>query len=150
MLKTKSIYAAPCPEDGVRILVTRWWPRGIRRSLIHEWCRDLAPSSTLLRQYKDLAVSWDVFTTSYKREIDTAMGRHAINNLRSRATSSIVTLLCYEPTGTHCHRHLLYHIILEPRLLRAAFEPEYTDHHEGSPVSGHVAHQEVPVIARIG
>ena len=140
MLKTKSIYASPDPNDGDRVLVTRFWPRGVRRQLVQEWCRVLAPSAPLLKQYKRMDISWNEFVASYKIEIDTDAGRQAIDDLRARATSSNVTLLCYEPTGMHCHRHLLYYMILDPKGLHATFEPEYTDHHECVPVSCNIAH----------
>lgn len=139
MLKTKSIYAPPDTSDGVRILVTRFWPRGVRKDRVQEWCRTLAPSPRLLKQYKRGVIPWNTFIILYKNEIDTDAGRQAIIDLKSRAESSDVTLLCYEPSGTHCHRHLLYDIILDPQKLHAAFEPEYTDDHECIPMCSHVA-----------
>lgn len=139
MLKTKSIYAPPEPGDGVRVLVSRFWPRGVRRDLVQEWCRELSPSPYLLKQYKREDMPWDTFIILYKKEIDTDTGRQAIKDLKIRAELSDVTLLCYEPTGTHCHRHLLYDIILDPQKLHVAFEPKYTDDHECIPVRSHIA-----------
>ena len=38
----------PTPEDGTRILVMRYWPRGVKREQFHIWMRDLAPSRNYL------------------------------------------------------------------------------------------------------
>ena len=40
-------------EDGERLLVMRYWPRGVRREAVDRWLRDLAPSPELLREYRE-------------------------------------------------------------------------------------------------
>ena len=112
MLMTKSIYALPGPCDGSRVLVTRFWPRGVRRDLVSEWRRELAPSAPLLKKYKCAKIPWNEFAAAYWEEMDSDAGRLAIADLRSRSMSSNVTLLCYEPDGAHCHRHILRRMIL--------------------------------------
>lgn len=127
MLKTGRVYGPPDAADGVRILVMRHWPRGVRRDMIHERRLELAPSAELLRRYRDGSVTWNGFAASYLREIDTDAGRAAMESIRERAASSDVTLLCHEPDGEPCHRHLLYHVISDPRLLREPFSPGFSD-----------------------
>ncbi len=49
-IHVKRIYEAPSPpEDGVRILVDRLWPRGMskERAAIDEWMKEIAPSPEL-------------------------------------------------------------------------------------------------------
>ena len=107
MLKTKSIYAAPDTSDGVRVLVTRFWPRGVRRGTVDEWCRELAPSAALLKRYRGMGVSCREFVASYMAEIDTDEGWQIMVELGSCAQMYDVTLLCYErdgriTAGMHC------------------------------------------------
>ena len=45
----KRAYDAPHPEDGIRILVERLWPRGVSRgkAALDHWTKDIAPSADL-------------------------------------------------------------------------------------------------------
>ncbi len=130
MLRTKSIHAPPEPDDGTRILITRFYPRGVKRERFHEWERALAPSARLLKQYKNAEIAEEEFMRLFRLEMCTTEGRRAIGILRFRATSSTLTLLCHERSGNLCHRHILREIIMDAAKLTASFKPEYTDHHE--------------------
>jgi len=46
-VKIKRIYAAPEQEDGVRVLVDRLWPRGLKKrdAQIDLWLKSAAPSA---------------------------------------------------------------------------------------------------------
>ena len=61
MIKTKSIYKPIEEEDGLRVLITRWYPRGVKREKYDIWVRELAPSAELLKRYKNTEVDWDDF-----------------------------------------------------------------------------------------
>ena len=111
MLKTKSIYASSDPSDGERVLVTRFYPRGVKRERFHEWRRELAPSVKLLKQYKAMEISEAEFEQCFKIEMNATASRQTIRDLGSRAMVSDVTLLCYEPEGEMCHRNILQEII---------------------------------------
>ena len=52
--------------DGTRILVMRFWPRGVRKSHFDEWHRDLAPSAELLKwcQANRGQLDHETFTTT--------------------------------------------------------------------------------------
>ena len=127
MLKTKSIYAAPDTSDGVRMLVARFWPRGVRKGAVDEWRRELAPSAVLLKRYRSAGMSWREFVASYKAEVDTDEGRRVMAELRSQAETHDVTLLCYERDGAYCHRHILHDVIRDPEKLDTVFEPLCSD-----------------------
>ncbi len=49
MLSVKRVYESKEAGDGVRILVDRLWPRGLRSADagIDEWMKDVAPSDEL-------------------------------------------------------------------------------------------------------
>jgi len=48
-VSVKRVYDPPAPEDGVRVLVDRLWPRGLSRekAAVDEWMKDIAPSPGL-------------------------------------------------------------------------------------------------------
>jgi uncharacterized protein YeaO (DUF488 family) len=52
-VRLKRAYLAPSPDDGVRVLVDRLWPRGVRKSdaAIDRWAKDVAPSTDLRRWF---------------------------------------------------------------------------------------------------
>lgn len=52
-IHVKRIYETPSPEDGVRILVDRLWPRGVskERAAIDEWMKEIAPSPELRKWF---------------------------------------------------------------------------------------------------
>jgi uncharacterized protein YeaO (DUF488 family) len=54
MIQLKRVYQEPGPRDGMRILVDRLWPRGVKKEAarIQEWRKDLAPSDSLRRWFK--------------------------------------------------------------------------------------------------
>ena len=72
MIKIKSVYDSVDPDDGERILVTRYWPRGFsRKSLkIVQWLRDLGPSVGLLKAWKAARISWKEYENQYKKEME--------------------------------------------------------------------------------
>ena len=53
MLALKRVYDKTMPEDGVRFLVERLWPRGIKKTdlRLDDWLKDVAPSAALRRWF---------------------------------------------------------------------------------------------------
>lgn len=125
MIKTKSIYRPKEKEDGIRILVTRFYPRGVRKDHFDQWLRELAPSKDLLKQYKAGNLSKEQFTVQFLDQISSdGTSRAAIREISEMAKITNVTLLCYEHDGDFCHRHLLYDVItsrIKNQLLPAWF-----------------------------
>ena len=128
MIRTKSIYKTKDPQDGFRVLITRFYPRGVKKTHFDIWMRDLAPSQQLLKEYKTNKKTWKQFTTSYKSEIQqNKESIKVIKSLKTKIKSNNITLLCYEKDGEPCHRHLLKEIIQKPQYLRANFAPDLVD-----------------------
>lgn len=103
VLKTKRIYEPPERGDGTRILVMRFWPRGIRRALVDEWNRDLAPSRELVLEFKRGGLPWKEYARRYWQEISA----ESVDLLRRRALRETLTLLCSCEDESKCHRGLL-------------------------------------------
>ena len=112
MFRTKSVYDPVEASDGERILVTRYWPRGMSKERVacSQWLRDLAPSTDLLKAWKAGDISWSDYTRRYREQMSGQEER--IRTLASRAAQRTITLLCFErEADPHCHRHLLKKMI---------------------------------------
>lgn len=70
-IKLKRSYDDKEYSDGIRILVDRLWPRGVKKeSLAHDdWIKDIAPSADL-RQSFHQSNDFDTFQTAYQTELD--------------------------------------------------------------------------------
>jgi uncharacterized protein YeaO (DUF488 family) len=91
-IQIKRVYERPSPEDGVRILVDRLWPRGLRKdaaSLDH-WCKDIAPSPELRKWFDHREDRFDEFGKRYRLELK---GNPALADFRKLTKSGKVTLL---------------------------------------------------------
>jgi len=112
MIKTKSVYDAVEKSDGERILITRYWPRGVSRQKkeIIKYMRDLTPSEELLRAWNAKEISWEEYERRYKEEM--AGQAEGIEKLAEKASRGTITLMCVEKEqDPHCHRHLLKRMI---------------------------------------
>jgi uncharacterized protein YeaO (DUF488 family) len=126
ILTKKHCREAPLLEDGTRILVMRYWPRGVRKGQFDAWYRDLAPSADLLRAFKDLRAAlpdsstvgpgnpdWDRLMVRYYAEM--RVQQESLRELRKRDTAGeVITLLCGCHDPARCHRTHLANMILEP------------------------------------
>jgi len=71
-INCKRVYTTPAPEDGLRILVDRLWPRGLSKAQarIGWWAKDIAPSHALRRWYNHDPEKWEAFRQRYFAELD--------------------------------------------------------------------------------
>lgn len=121
VVKTKSIYEPlEVIEDGVRLLITRYYPRGIKKDKFDCWVRELSPSASLLRNYRLGDYNWEEFKRAFISEMrNNKDSLERIQALNVQNESIVVTLLCYESQGEHCHRHIVKDAIEKPQLLYA-------------------------------
>lgn len=142
VVKTKAIFQPIESSDGFRVLITRYYPRGVPRESFDEWVSVLSPSPDLLFAYKEQRIDWDSFLTRFLGELrGNIASQEAIQILNQISRKNDVTLLCYERSGTPCHRHLIRELVERPESLGVALEPEYAYHHEGITVQGHIPNQ---------
>jgi uncharacterized protein YeaO (DUF488 family) len=68
VIKTKSIYQ-PSEEndDGIRVLVTGFYPRGIKKDKFDYSIRELSPSGSLLKNYRQGKYNWVEFKVAFLR-----------------------------------------------------------------------------------
>jgi len=113
-INTKSIYEPISPDDGFRILVTRYYPRGVKKDRFDLWLRDASPSIPLLKKIKSGEIDWQEFSITYGKEVQSSdIGKTALARILEVSKEKPVTLLCYEKEGLNCHRNLLKQILVK-------------------------------------
>ncbi|HQV72177.1 MAG TPA: DUF488 family protein [Dokdonella sp.] len=67
-------YEEPGANDGYRVLVDRFWPRGrSKQSLqLDEWAKDLAPDAGLIKWFGHKPERWPEFRQRYRAWLDEA------------------------------------------------------------------------------
>jgi len=91
--RVKRAYDPPAPSDGVRVLVDRLWPRGLRRdgAKLDLWLKNVAPSAELRRWFGHAPARWPGFQDGYRAEL---AGNAALDELLALVKQSKpVTLL---------------------------------------------------------
>ena len=89
------VYDDVQPGEGLRVLVDRLWPRGIRKDdpRVGRWLRDVAPSTELRHWYGHDPAKFDEFSARYRAELATGATAAALDQLRALAQAGPVTLV---------------------------------------------------------
>src|SRR5262249_23700575 len=92
-IRLKRVYAPPAPDDGVRVLVDRLWPRGRSKpeAAVDRWLKDLARSAARRRWFGHAPARWDESRRRYEAELAQTTG--LLDELRALAHGRRVTLL---------------------------------------------------------
>lgn len=92
-LKIKRIYDEPSKDDGIRILIDRLWPRGIKKEDAHidYWMKDIAPSTELREWFNHDAEKFKEFSKRYIAELKD--DNDDIKKIKDLLKSHNVTLL---------------------------------------------------------
>lgn len=71
-VRTKRVYEPASRDDGVRVLVDRVWPRGIRKEDAHlaAWRKEVAPSTELRQWFNHDPDRWEDFRERYAAELE--------------------------------------------------------------------------------
>ena len=107
MIKTKRIYEPSSKDDGVRILVMRFWPRGVRKNQVDLWYKGLGTEPDLIKAWKSGKIEWSDFKKKYLSYIRQVEHKPIIQELAKRAKEESITLLCSCEDESYCHRSIL-------------------------------------------
>jgi uncharacterized protein YeaO (DUF488 family) len=115
MLKTKRVYEPSEPEDGVRFLVDRLWPRGIKKEDLEmeSWLKDVAPSPELRKWFAHDPARWQEFQKRYRAELKA--NPNSWQPILKAAKQGTVTLL-YSARDTEHNSALLLKKFLEAKI----------------------------------
>lgn len=149
-VKAKSIYKQAEKGDGIRALITRYYPRGVKSNHFDAWIRELSPSAALLKRYKEGKIQWNDFEIALLSEFRESMDSiESIYMLHDLSRKKDITLLCYEKDDQPCHRHLVRELVESPQLLFAHFVPKDADYHKRGTMECHIANEKTRLVSRL-
>lgn len=92
LVKLKRVYLPPDPDDGMRVLVDRMWPRGLTKAeaAIDVWLKEAAPSADLRKWFGHRPERWPEFRRRYMSELK---DNPAVGQLQDLARRGDLTLL---------------------------------------------------------
>jgi uncharacterized protein YeaO (DUF488 family) len=92
-IKLKRAYDCPAAGDGIRILIDRLWPRGVKKTdaAIDQWAKDIAPSTALRKWFGHDPARWQEFRRRYAVEVHEHP--ELLDQLRALARQGPITLV---------------------------------------------------------
>jgi uncharacterized protein YeaO (DUF488 family) len=117
-LRLKRAYEPAEPEDGIRILVDRLWPRGVSKeeASLDDWMKDIAPSTELRKWFGHDPARWPEFQRRYRDEL--RQHTQELDRIRALAETRTVTLVYGAHDEEHNDAIVLKQALLEPRAAR--------------------------------
>ena len=102
-VRVRRIYEEPSPDDGMRLLVDRLWPRGMSKDAAHidEWVKGVAPSDGLRRWYGHDLERFAEFRRRYVAELREPERAEAMARLAEAARHGTITLLTATKDAEH-------------------------------------------------
>jgi uncharacterized protein YeaO (DUF488 family) len=116
-VQVRRVYEDPGPDDGARVLVDRLWPRGVskERAALDEWCKQVAPSPELRTWFHHDPDRYDEFVRRYHDELATGEKHEALQSLRERAATGMLTLVTATMDENHCAAEVLLELLRDAR-----------------------------------
>jgi uncharacterized protein YeaO (DUF488 family) len=93
----KRVYEDASSSDGVRVLVDRLWPRGLKKehAALKFWLREVAPSDELRQWFHENPEAWRMFRKRYLKELVSEEGSAAVEKLHHLAEGKRRVTLLY-------------------------------------------------------
>ena len=106
-VRLKRAYDPPATDDGVRVLVDRLWPRGIRKDRLKlaVWLREIAPTPELRSWFAHDPSRFAEFSRKYRVELDG--NREVVSQLQELMKRGRVTLIYAAHDLAHNHALVL-------------------------------------------
>ncbi|NTV26574.1 MAG: DUF488 domain-containing protein [Chlorobiaceae bacterium] len=119
-IRIMRVYDPASPDDGLRVLVDRLWPRGVTKEKLQAamWLKASAPSTELRKWFGHDRSKWQEFRHRYLAELD--KGFEGEQALLDEARKGRVTLL-YAARDPECNHAL---VLREHLLARAEKRPK--------------------------
>ncbi|MEV5152939.1 DUF488 family protein [Streptomyces werraensis] len=114
-MRVRRVYEPPEPDDGVRVLVDRLWPRGLAKDAAHidEWPKGLTPSTELRRWYHADEGAFEEFRERYEAELTAPEAAELLERVRELAGRGKVTLLTASRQPELSHAEVLARLLAE-------------------------------------
>jgi uncharacterized protein YeaO (DUF488 family) len=111
----KRVYEAASASDGVRVLVDRLWPRGLKKedAALRFWLRELAPSDELRQWFHANPEGWRMFRKRYLKELVSAAASAAVEKLHHLAEGKRRVTLLYASRNMEQNNAIVLKELLE-------------------------------------
>jgi uncharacterized protein YeaO (DUF488 family) len=112
-VRVRRVYDPAEPEDGVRVLVDRLWPRGLAKDVarVDEWPKAITPSTELRRWYHAGEGTYEEFAERYEAELAADEAAEALDGVRELLRKGDVTLLTASKTPQRSHATVLTRLL---------------------------------------
>lgn len=107
----KRVYDPSAKDDGLRVLVDRLWPRGLKKekAKVDIWAKELAPSTELRRWFHQDEERWKEFVQRYRGELKER--KPAIEDLLEEVGGKRATLVYGARDQEHNHAIVLQEVL---------------------------------------
>lgn len=109
----RRVYDTPKKSEGLRVLVDRLWPRGVRKDDLHYdlWEKEIAPTAGLRKWFGHDAARWDGFREKYRKELAAPEAGERLDAIVRQAGKRRITLLYGARDPEHNHALVLADIL---------------------------------------
>lgn len=109
------------PAEGLRVGTVRRPPRGVAKERFAAdnwydvWLPQLAPSAELVKEALSSTTpsGWRAFVRKYRAEMSESDNARLLSFLAALSQSTNLSVGCYCEDETHCHRSILYELLVE-------------------------------------
>jgi uncharacterized protein YeaO (DUF488 family) len=117
-IKVKRAYDKPGAADGFRILVDRLWPRGLTKTEVDLWLKEIAPSAELRKWFAYEPKKWPEFRKRYRAEMNDR--KALVDRIRAHMKKGVVTLLFGAKEERYNNAIVLKEYLAKPRRIKTA------------------------------
>ena len=114
-IRLQRAYEEPGANDGYRVLVDHFWPRGrSKESLkLDEWAKDIAPDAELIKWFGHKPERWEEFRHRYRAWLDKEEQVVRLRELVDEAGGGVMTLVYGAKTETENQAVVIQEALLE-------------------------------------
>ena len=108
-VEIRRVYDPPGKNEGLRVLVDRLWPRGVRKNELEYdlWEKDIAPTPELRKWFGHKPERWKEFHERYRKELESAGAHERLKAVAAEAGKRRITLLYGARDPEHNHALIL-------------------------------------------
>lgn len=113
-IRIKRAYEPPADDDGVRILIDRLWPRGVKKGklALDQWTKELSPSTELRQWFGHDTAHWQACRQRYAEEL--RQHTDLLDPLRALARKGPITLVYSAHDEAHNNAVAMREFLLAP------------------------------------
>lgn len=109
----RRVYDPQNKGEGLRVLIDRLWPRGVRKDDLQYdlWEKEIAPTPALRKWFGHSPERWEAFGDKYRKELDSPRARERLEAIAKEAGKRKITLLYGARDPEHNHALILADVL---------------------------------------